>query len=205
MKVQSVLDLRPDLVVANREENDRSQVEHLQEILGNDAVLVTDVRSVRAALEGISTLGERIGRSKEADNLVSRIEETWGDPRTHSGSAGYAVWSKPWMVAGGDTYIHDVMNHWGIANAFPQKIPESRYPTLGSQPRDGVLTAQTWLLPSEPFPFAKKHVEALKADYPDKRFALVDGEAFSWYGSRMLHAASHLRSVATWVGNSEAI
>ena len=199
VNVEAVLDLQPDLVVANREENEREQVQLVQAALGDDAVLVTDVRTVSQALAAMAELGARVGCEAQAREWSERIGEMWGDPRPARGEAGYAVWSSPWMVAGADTFISDVMKHWGIANAFEGTAAEGRYPALGESPTQGARRARTWLLPSEPFPFAQKHLAPLQAESPEARFKLVDGEAFSWYGSRMLRVVDHLRAVSEWV------
>ena len=200
VKVQEVLALKPDLVVANREENDKAQVEALMECLPG-GVLLTDVRTVPDAWTAMLQLGERVGRTADARDLVNRIRDAWGESRAITGLAGYAVWSSPWMVAGHDTFIHDVMRHWGIGNAIDSGT-ESRYPTTGEDPERGTHAACQWLLPSEPFPFQAKHLPALQAAHPEARFRLVDGEAFSWYGSRMLHVTAHLREVAQWVAET---
>lgn len=200
VKVQDVLALKPDLVVANLEENDKTQVEALVERLP-EGVLLTDVRTVPNAWTAMAQLGERVDRTAQACDMVNRIQDAWGEPRAIVGQAGYAVWSSPWMVAGHDTFIHDVMRHWGIGNAIDGGT-ESRYPTTGEDPERGTLAARQWLLPSEPFPFQPKHLPALHAAHPEARFRLVDGEAFSWYGSRMLHVTAHLREVAKWVAET---
>ena len=200
VKVDDVLALQPDFVVANREENDRTQVEALMHALPRNAIMLTDVRTVRDAWEEMVRLGQRVDRTNQAQNMVNHIQDLWGDPKPPCGEAGYAVWSSPWMVAGADTFIHDVMRHWGIGNANANHH-EGRYPTTGDGPDTGCLSAQVWLLPSEPFPFQSKHLPALEAAHPKAHFRLVDGEAFSWYGSRMLHASNHLRDVAHWVAS----
>ena len=200
VKVQDVLALKPDLVVANREENDKTQVEALMARLPG-GVLLTDVRTVPDAWAAMTQVGSRVDRAADARDMVSRIQDAWGEPRAIVGQAGYAVWSSPWMVAGHDTFIHDVMRHWGIGNAIDGGT-ESRYPTTGEDPERGTLAAPQWLLPSEPFPFQSKHLPALHAAHPEARFRLVDGEAFSWYGSRMLHVTAHLREVAQWVAET---
>ena len=200
VKVEDVLALKPDLVVANREENDKAQVEALMEGLP-EGVLLTDVRTVPDAWAAMAQVGSRVDRAVHARDMVNRIQDAWGEPRAIVGQAGYAVWSSPWMVAGHDTFIHDVMRHWGIANAIDGG-PESRYPTTGKDLERGTLAAQQWLLPSEPFPFQPKHLPALHAAHPEARFRLVDGEAFSWYGSRMLHVTAHLNEVAQWVAET---
>ena len=200
VKVEDVLALKPDLVVANREENDKAQVEALMEGLP-EGVLLTDVRTVPDAWAAMAQVGSRVDRAVDARDMVNRIQDAWGEPRAIVGQAGYAVWSSPWMVAGHDTFIHDVMRHWGIANAIDGG-PESRYPTTGKDLERGTLAARQWLLPSEPFPFQPKHLPALHAAHPEARFRLVDGEAFSWYGSRMLHVTAHLNEVAQWVAET---
>lgn len=200
VKVQDVLALKPDLVVANREENDKTQVEALMARLPG-GVLLTDVRTVPDAWTAMAQLGERVDRAADARDMVNRIRDAWGEPRAIVGQAGYAVWSAPWMVAGHDTFIHDVMSHWGIGNAIDGGT-ESRYPSTGEDSERGTLAARQWLLPSEPFPFQPKHLPALHAAHPEARFRLVDGEAFSWYGSRMLHVTAHLGEVAEWVAET---
>lgn len=203
INIDSVLALRPDLVLANREENDRGQVEALlAQCPSTCQVVVTDVRTVQSAWDTMLQLGEWVERAALAQEWVAKIQARWGDPRAALGSAGYAVWSSPWMVAGADTYIHDVMQHWGIKNAFLD-LQGSRYPTLANDPDSGVSQCQSWLLPSEPFPFQEKHVTQMRVTNPEARFQLVDGEAFSWYGSRMYHVTHHLKDVAQWVSQSQ--
>ncbi|MBS18375.1 MAG: cobalamin-binding protein [Crocinitomicaceae bacterium] len=203
--VDRVVELQPDLVVANKEENAREDLERLAALLPPSCdILVTDVRTVDAAFDAMSDLGARLERVAQAESWVARIRDAWGDPKPVVGSAAYAVWAKPWMAAGPDTFIHDVMRHWGIHNAvadLPSKklAQAGRYPNLGDDEAAGVQHAGRWLLPSEPFPFAAKHLEALENAQPGRQFMLVDGEAFSWYGTRMWHAAAHFEEVRRWM------
>jgi hypothetical protein len=92
------------------------------------------------------------------------------------------------MVAGQDTYIHAAMNWWGIGNAAPASA-EGRYPELNAERLDE-LAGTPILLASEPYPFASKHCAQFAS--AGLRPMLVDGEAFSWYGSRMLHTVDYL-------------
>ena len=201
VKVDAVLGLEPDLVVANREENDREQIEALMSAMPAGSVVVTDVRTVEQALGEMRRLGEAVDRNDPADDMIQRTRDAWGDPKPVVGRAGYAVWSSPWMVAGPDTFIHSVMAHWGIENAMGNS--EARYPTLAETPDLGVDFSDCWLLPSEPFPFKGKHLHGFEENHPNKRFKLVDGEAFSWYGARMLQVTQHLREVRQWVARRE--
>ena len=205
VKVDAVLGLEPDLVVANREENDREQIEALMSAMPAGSVVVTDVRTVEQALGEMRRLGDAVDRNAAADDMIQRTRDAWGDPKPVVGRAGYAVWSSPWMVAGPDTFIHSVMGHWGIENAMGTADSEARYPTLAETPDVGVDFSDCWLLPSEPFPFKGKHLHGFEENHPDKRFKLVDGEAFSWYGARMLQVTQHLREVRQWVaGRADA-
>ena len=202
VRVDAVLDLAPDIVVCNREENDRAQIEALQAALpGRAHVEVTDVRTVHDAWVAMRHLGRITGNVSKASSWVQRIQDAWGDPRPQLGEAGYVVWQSPWMVAGPDTYIHDVMAWWGIANACASTATHAtdRYPTLAEDLDHGASCCDAWLLPSEPFPFSEKHVQRLNDHSVASK--LVDGEAFSWYGSRMAKCTAHLNEVADWVAH----
>ena len=142
--VDRVVELRPDLVVANKEENAREDLERLAELLPPSCdILVTDVRTVDAAFDAMSNLGARLERVAQTESWVARIRDAWGAPKPVVGRAAYAVWAKPWMAAGPDTFIHDVMRHWGIHNAVADLSSEElaqagRYPSLGDDEAEGV-------------------------------------------------------------------
>ncbi|MGB1122900.1 MAG: helical backbone metal receptor [Flavobacteriales bacterium] len=177
--------LKPDLVIASKEENTRQDVEACGAFAD---VLVTDVRSIADAFEALETIGEALEKPAAGAAWRSNVEKAWGEPRTHAVKALYAIWQNPLMVAGHDTYIHAVMNWWGIDNAAPASV-DRRYPELNAEHLEA-MAGTPILLASEPFPFAAKHVEQF-AD-AGLRPMLVDGEAFSWYGSRMRHVVNYL-------------
>ena len=143
----------------------------------------------------MTVLGWQCEKAEVARTFVEEIRELWGKPHAMVGQAGYAVWRSPWMVAGPNTFIHDVMWWWGIGNAFGHMRDVDRYPTLSPSDNEGIGLAKTWLLPSEPFPFQEKHLASFQDAHPEARFHLVDGEAFSWYGTRMKHVAKRLASI----------
>jgi ABC-type Fe3+-hydroxamate transport system substrate-binding protein len=178
--VKGVRELKPDLVIACREENVKEQVEAL-----NVPVLLTDASTVEGAWKDMIRIAEAVDRAAFGRDWVERIREAWGAPRTAEWTAAYAIWCEPWMVAGGDTYIHDVLRWWGVANAFAE-LP--RYPEVA-----GWSVADIVLLSSEPYPFREAHVNSLRE--AGQTALLVNGEAFSWYGSRMLHAVQDLRDL----------
>ncbi len=180
--VARVRALAPDLVVANREENVREQVEAIEAFA---PVLLTDIAMVDGALAAIRTLGAATGRDAEADALARDIAAALGAiPPAEPLRAVYLIWRDPWMTVGGDTFIHAMLEAAGFVNAFGDR---TRYPVVTP---DAIAAARPdlLLLSSEPYPFADRHVGEAQALAPGARVALADGEAFSWYGPRMLHA-----------------
>ncbi|HAD21023.1 MAG TPA: cobalamin-binding protein [Opitutae bacterium] len=183
--IEKIERLKPDLIIANIEENDKQQVEACQRFA---EILLTDVRSVESALRECERIAEAVGRAEKGKYWIQKIRQAWGRALPKHAKGFYVVWKHPLMVAGGDTYIHDVMRWWGITNSGDQ-WHSGRYPQ--PSPEEWELGETHWvLLPSEPFPFQKKHL----ADFEKKnrKPLLVDGEAFSWYGSRMLESATYL-------------
>jgi len=178
LHLDRILELKPDLIVANREENVRGQIE---ELAATVPVLVTDIVDVRTAWSELERVAEAVGCGAAGRAGVARIREAWGEPRPVRGRVAYAVWARPWMVAGGDTYIHDVLRWWGWENVFGH---ETRYP---ERPLEDWPVRPDWVfLPSEPYPFGAP--EVAEVERLGLRAVCVDGEAYSWYGSRMWHA-----------------
>ena len=102
-------------------------------------------------------------------------------------NTAYLIWQDPYMAAGGDTFIHSMMTFCGFKNIF-KEIP--RYPVISIQQMQ-LADCRLLLLSSEPFPFKQKHVEEFSAKMPGTRILLVDGQFFSWYGSRLVLAPAY--------------
>jgi len=181
--------LKPDFVIACKEENSREQVEQCATF---SEVLLTDVRSVEEALVAMMHLAEQLGVKNAGHKWCQRIRLAWGNPVSAQSQAAYVIWNDPLMVAGRDTFINDVMRWWGIANGCAD-VTGGRYPTLKKAEFDD-LKLDHVLLSSEPFPFNATHEAEFTVN--GRRAHCVDGEAFSWYGSRMYHAAPYLRSLS---------
>jgi ABC-type Fe3+-hydroxamate transport system substrate-binding protein len=94
------------------------------------------------------------------------------------------------MVAAGNTFINDMMNYCGLENVFADL---KRYPEIML---DELVKRETELilLSSEPYPFKKKHIDEFQKDLPGIKIMLVDGEMFSWYGSRLLKSVDYFHS-----------
>lgn len=190
VRVDDLLALKPDLVIASKEENVREQVEA---IAAHAEVIVTDVADVPSALEMIAQIGHCIHRAQQAESLIAEIQQAFDALRvqTHSKlkTAAYLIWKEPYMVAGSGTYIDNLLGRSGFLNSF---APRTRYP-ITSLEELTTLCPDRVFLSTEPFPFTDAHVAELSTLLPGSKVQLVDGEMFSWYGSRMREAAAYLR------------
>jgi ABC-type Fe3+-hydroxamate transport system substrate-binding protein len=185
--VERIRSLQPDIVIANKEENRRETV---SEIASFCPVWTSDVSDIPGALDMIRSLGVLLGRASEADSLVERLHPL-SSLRLGNGNlrAAYLIWKDPWMTVGGDTFIHDMMRCAGLSNVFGDR---TRYPETGID-EIASLKPDVLLLSSEPYPFRERHAGELKNALPFTEVMLVDGEMFSWYGSRMLKGMDYLR------------
>lgn len=187
--LERIRGLAPDLIVANREENRREDIEALQDLA---PCWVSDVRDLPGALHMIRSLGAVVGRAPQGTALAARIEADFAALPQLSRRVAYLIWREPWMVAGGDTFIDDLLGRLGLHNVFAD---QPRYPALD----DAALreaAPEVLLLSSEPYPFRARHADELAAVCPDAKPVLVDGEMFCWFGSRLLHSASYFRQLA---------
>lgn len=191
VQVERVRSLTPDLVIANREENVQVQVEAIR---GFCPVWTSDVNDLTGALEMILSVGRLTGKAAEAGRMVQSITKAFAVPGKPERSipTAYLIWKDPWMAAGGDTFIHDMMRRCGFDNIFANR---PRYPvtSLSELSESGV---ELVLLSSEPYPFRERELEAVRRELPRAEVRLVDGEMFSWYGSRLLESAGYLMDIS---------
>lgn len=186
--IQKIKSLKPDLVITNKEENRKEDVEALAEF---SEVIVTEIDTVEDALLWIDKLEKKLQCEASATKLIQDIQKQLPNiPDKESIPTAYFIWKDPWMTIGNDTYIHDVMNKFGLLNVFGD---ETRYPqTTLSELK--TRHPELILLSSEPYPFKEKHINEIRTVLPDTKIQLIDGEWFSWYGSRMLPSFKSLRS-----------
>jgi ABC-type Fe3+-hydroxamate transport system substrate-binding protein len=177
----------PDLIIANKEEN---RPQDVRSLMPDFEVEVTDISTIEDALITIHKLGQKLGVANQTEALIHDIQERLQERPTEESElrTAYLIWKDPWMTVGGDTYIHDVLDHWKLPNAFgrQQRYPKFELDELKSCHPDLVL------LSSEPFPFKEKHLVQVEEACPAARVLLVEGEWFSWYGSQMKHAFGRL-------------
>ncbi|KAA5536555.1 ABC transporter substrate-binding protein [Taibaiella lutea] len=191
INIEKIKSLHPDLIIANKEENVKEQIEAISMIA---PTWISDIQNLDDALQMISDIGQLTNKVSEANRVVTEIESAFGniniDKTSHS-KALYLIWRKPWMTIGKDTFIHAMLEKLNLKNAFEHL---SRYPELSD---DDIRNsnASLVLLSSEPYPFKEKHIAMIQELLPEAKIELVDGEMFSWYGSRLLKAPVYFESL----------
>jgi len=193
--IEKVKALQPTLIIANKEENVKAQVEALEQIA---PVHVTDVSNLEEALTMIETIGQLVHKQAKAASMVHAIRHSFLELEQFRTSASYPttracylIWRQPYMTVGSDTMIHDLMQRCGWINVFGY---QTRYPEIDVE-QIKQSGCELLLLSSEPYPFQQKHIDELQQELPGTKIRLVDGEIFSWYGSRLQHAPAYLRNL----------
>ncbi|MEQ9090780.1 MAG: helical backbone metal receptor [Balneola sp.] len=184
--LEKILELEPDYIIANHEENRKEDVQALQ---AHTEVNITEIDTINDALNAICDLGADLELASNAQKLVDEIKILLSQSSKYPPlKTAYFIWKAPWMVAACGTYIDSVMKHYNLENVFSdqQRYPQISLDELHDQNPELVL------LSSEPFPFKQKHIEEIRKVCPDSKIELVNGEWFSWYGSGMLEAFERL-------------
>jgi len=176
----------PDLIIANKEENEKAQIE----VLAKDYnIWLTDVTNLQDALQMIKDVGELTGTDVKANELANKIEISFNDlvvPVKKTRTC-YLIWHKPYMTVGGDTFINDMLTKCGFENIYAN---HTRYPVIEIEELK-TLNCELLVLSSEPYPFRQTHINELQQQLPNTKIILADGEVFSWYGSRLLEAGDY--------------
>lgn len=181
LHLDKIKSLNPDFILANKEENLLADIEMLEKEF---PVWVSDVNTLENALSMIGSVGHIIDKSMEAEKLIQEIAKKFLFLKKDESpvTSCYLIWQQPYMTVGGDTFISDMLHHAGFQNVFSDK---TRYPQVTiDQLRE--IPFDVLMLSSEPFPFSEKHILQIQLQLPSRTILLVDGEMFSWYGSRML-------------------
>lgn len=193
--LERILELRPDLVLANREENRKRDVERLE--AQGVRVFVTYARSVREGSDEIGLLGRIGDREEAARGIQDAIERAWERARSRAREprprVAALVWKQPFMAVGGDTFADDLIAQCGGLNVFSDA--GRRYPRVLEaelvRARPDVV-----LLPTEPYAFGPRdRNELLALDLPaarERRVHVIEGELLSWYGPRIARALDEL-------------
>ncbi len=182
--------LKPDLIIANKEENTLSDITELQKYY---PVWISDVNNLTDALEMIISIGTITHSEKKSQNLIKEINTKFNHLSNHQKrTAAYLIWNEPMMVASNNTFINEMLYYSGFYNVFKNR---ERYPVITEE--DLLEQKPEYiLLSSEPYPFKEKHKADFEETFPDSKVIIVDGEMFSWYGNRLLLSADYFKNLS---------
>jgi len=193
LNLEKIKRLKPDLILANKEENVKEQVEDL---MNDFKVVVSNTETIEDNYYLLKNLGLLFNKEEKAQAFNLKIYEIFNQTQINSTvKVAYLIWNKPYMTVGSDTFIHHVLSEIGFENIFKN---QTRYPEITAE---DLAEADAIMLSSEPFPFKEKHIAELKAIYPDKKIIIVDGEAFSWYGTHIAKCENYFKELISEFSN----
>ncbi|OCB78397.1 ABC transporter substrate-binding protein [Flavobacterium crassostreae] len=184
--------LQPDIIICNKEENTLEMVQQLGTIC---PVWVTNILTIEDNFRMILDFGKIFNSRTEAqkwhDKLVfalSNFKDFIKDVPVQK--TAYFIWKNPYMVAGTHTYINELLQLNHFENWYQTK---ERYPEIILEQMVVDGAPDYIFLSSEPYPFKKNAAYEMRQHIPKAKIVLVDGEMFSWYGSRLLKALDYFR------------
>lgn len=188
--LDKIRELKPDLIIANKEENTKEIIESLE---NEFPVYISDIYTLEDTYQTIRDLASMLAKEEYAQRLIettkSQFAQFKNSPKFQDLIGKrflYFCWHKPDMIAAKNTYIDHVLNQVGMINASHG----TRYPECTANEKPHYV-----FLSSEPFPFQEKHFPHFQAKYPNAKIILVDGEIFSWYGSRIQHIIPYIEQL----------
>jgi ABC-type Fe3+-hydroxamate transport system substrate-binding protein len=190
LDLDAIKQLQPDLIIANKEENTKDQIELLRKDI---PVWTSDIETFEDALEMMHQLGAILRAEAKTEEIVQSIKKALNEyelPATPIRVA-YLIWNNPVFTIAGNTFISDWLAKLGMENVFAHRS-DDRYPNVTLEEIAAAMP-ELLLLSSEPFPFKHLHLKEFAAELPGIVPVLVDGEMCSWYGSRMALAPPALQ------------
>jgi ABC-type Fe3+-hydroxamate transport system substrate-binding protein len=199
LNIEKIKALKPDLIIANKEENTKDDIEELQKYF---PVWISDIYSLNDALNMIEAIGEITDTSPKAKTIANLIKQDFSAfeksiVEQKALKTAYFIWFNPMMTAAQNTFIHSMLELCKFDNAFKNM---ERYPEISEEQLKSA-NPELILLSSEPFPFKEKHIDYFKNICPKAVVKLVDGELFSWYGSRLIHSAKYFKQLREEITN----
>lgn len=191
IRMDRIHELNPDLILCNKEENTREMIEELEKDFN---LHISDIHTLEDTFELIEQYGEIFEVQQRAQEINRNIQNEYEKFRSFIKEqpvlkVAYFIWRKPWMVAGGDNFVNYMLKINGFGNVY-ESI--SRYPEIDIE---NLKETDYVFLSSEPYPFQEKHIPEVQAYAANAKFALVDGEFFSWYGSRLEKAFTYFKEL----------
>lgn len=191
LHIEKIRELKPDLIIANKEENEQYQIETLEKEF---PVWISDIKNLDDALNMMRALGGMFDRENISNEITDKITREFNSVKRIASikKVLYLIWNQPWMAAGRDTFINAMLEFAGFENAIQDEF--SRYPQFNDE-EIKTLNPDVILLSSEPYPFKKNHMDNIRKICPKAQVALVDGEMFSWYGNRLVFVPEYFQQV----------
>lgn len=187
LNIEKILALKPDIILANKEENVKEQVEELRKYC---RVWVTNITNLKGNENFIWELGLFLKSRDKAEILNQKINNIFENLETKTPKkVAYLIWQNPYLTIGGDTFINEILETIGFENIFKN---QKRYPEIDLE---DLKNADYLFLSTEPFPFNEKHVSELQKLLPHLKILLVDGEAFSWFGSHISEFGEYYKTL----------
>ena len=190
LNINKIRSLKPDLIIANKEENNQQEIEFLQKEFN---VWISDIYNFNDAFYMMKKLSVILNKESETQKLITTIKASLKPIKNifKNITVAYFIWNKPYMVAANNTYINFVLNYLGLKNTAHnlQRYPEVNEVILKK------INPNICFLSSEPYPFKQKHIIELQQILPASKIIIVDGEVFSWYGSRILQLADFVKQL----------
>jgi ABC-type Fe3+-hydroxamate transport system substrate-binding protein len=187
VNIEKVIQLAPDLIIGNKEENTKDDIEALRKIA---PVWVTDIYDLKDSLEMITQVSEICNVQKSGLEIIKQIQTNFSAliPFENPPSVVYLIWKDPFMGVGSSTFVDHVLDkHLGMNNVLGN---QERYPEIDL---NNFPELDYVFLSTEPYPFKEKHFEEIQAYFPKAKIMLVDGEYFTWYGSRLIDAPKYFK------------
>lgn len=187
---EKIASLKPDLIIGNKEENNEEQIRELQE---KYPVWMSDIRNLEEALQMISDIGAIVNKEETARTIAANIRGQFNRldfSKQPSRRVAYLIWRNPYMGAGPGTFIDCMLQKLNLVNILTNtRYPETTLAELAGAQPDFIF------LSSEPYPFGEKHIDEIQTAVPSAKIRLVDGEMFSWYGSRLRLAPDYFQGL----------
>ena len=194
IKIDKIKALKPDVILCNKEENTKEIVEACQEIC---EVHVSDLFTIEDTLELVSYYGVRFNKRTKAQLINEKIRRNLNDFNTYIEDkpvikVAYFIWRNPWMVAANNTFINHILKLSKFDNIYGNL---ERYPEVDITKIQQEGDPEVVMLSSEPYPFKEEHAFEIGRVAHHPKTVFVDGEYFSWYGSRLIKAFEYFKLV----------
>lgn len=202
-KIDRIKSLNPDFILCNKEENTLETVLALEKVA---PLYVTDVSSFDDTIQLIKKLGEMLGKRTEAEVLTEKINRKHTDflkyiENKRPIKTAYFIWKNPWLVAGNGTFIHDMLRINRLENVFANR---ERYPEVSIKHLKLQGNPELLLFSSEPYHFTEEDAFEVLRENEKILSIFVDGQYFTWYGSRLLSAFDYFTTLQEKISTYEA-